>query len=240
MTDFRILSHTRRLEICPEKVERQTSLFKKIKMIWDGVEINRSADLWLDIAYPLIFVFFIYLFNCSSGADFIFAAFRFIIWECRHIITQTYTHTHTHTHTRELCQQMRGWCPGGCVSWGYWALTKETQGRTTAANTADFTQLHTYTSRQQRADTQRETATLFRDYTQPLCVSHTKCRHTCAHTLAHTDTNTHTTQQTQFRKSIWDQETNYLNYFPFFPPSLSSTCFPAFYFSCVCICEYFG
>ena len=147
---------------------------------------------------------------------------------------------HTHTHTRELCQQMRGWCPGGCVSWGYWALTKETQGRTTAANTADFTQLHTYTSRQQRADTQRETATLFRDYTQPLCVSHTKCRHTCAHTLAHTDTNTHTTQQTQFRKSIWDQETNYLNYFPFFPPSLSSTCFPAFYFSCVCICEYFG
>lgn len=109
---------------------------------------------------------------------------------------------------------MRGWCPGGCVSWGYWALTKETQGRTTAANTADFTQLHTYTSRQQHADTQRETATLFRDYTQPLCVSH-KCQHTCAHTHAHTDTNTHTTQQTQFRKSIWDQETNYLNYFPF-------------------------
>lgn len=29
----------------------------------------------------------------------IFAAFCFIIWECQHIIKQTYTHTHTQSHT---------------------------------------------------------------------------------------------------------------------------------------------
>lgn len=59
-----------------------------------------------------------------------------------------------------------------------------------------------------------------------VCSAH-KCLPMWAHTY------TIYTEQTRFRKSIWDQETNYLNDFPFRSLSLTSSCFPTFYFSCV-------
>lgn len=41
--------------------------------------------------------------------------------------------------------------------------------------------------------------------------------HVCTHWRPHTNirARTHARKKAQFRKSIWDQETNYLNYFPF-------------------------
>lgn len=109
-----------------------------------------------------------------------------------------HAHTHTHTRTQNYVSRSKG---GVQVN-----VFHRSTGRVKRLLTLQIS--HTYTSSQQHADTQREMTTL-------LIVRRHSVHSTQMLTYIHVCMHARTHKGAQFRKSIWDQETNYLNYFPF-------------------------